>query len=95
MTPKHDLHEMVHSLTETEISTFRKEVLRREGQHIYLQIFDAILAMEEYDEVKLKKLFKGKKTLNNFSIAKNNLDEKILDVRCEHGLTVSSSRFRS
>ena len=83
MTPKHDLHEMVHSLTETEISTFRKEVLRREGQHIYLQIFDAILAMEEYDEVKLKKLFKGKKTLNNFSIAKNNLYEKILDVLCE------------
>jgi hypothetical protein len=83
MTPKHDLHELVHSLTEAELSAFRKEVLRRDGQHIYLQIFEALLEMVDYDEAKLKRMFKGKKTLNNFSIAKNNLYEKILEVLCE------------
>jgi|GEM_PF-2273644 hypothetical protein len=83
MTPKNDLHELIHSLTESEVSVFRKEILKREGQHIYLQVFDAILDMEEYKEEALKKQFKGKKTLNNFSIAKNNLYEKVLEVLCQ------------
>ena len=74
---------MIHSLTEGESAAFRKEILKREGQHIYLQIYDAILEMPEYDEELLKKMFKGKKTLNNFSIAKNNLYEKVLDILCQ------------
>lgn len=80
MTPKHDLFDLIHSLTASEQNSFRKEVLKRKGRHIYLQVFEAILEQEKYDEDALKAKFAGEKTLNNFSIAKSNLYEKILEV---------------
>ena len=80
MTPRKDLFELIHSLTEREANAFRKEIGKRKGRHLYLEVFEAILKMEEYDERSLKKRFSGSKTLNNFSIAKNNLYEKILEV---------------
>jgi hypothetical protein len=43
-------------------------------------LFDAINAQEEYDEVKLKKKFKGETFTNNFSAAKKYLEEAILRV---------------
>jgi hypothetical protein len=83
MTPKFDLFELVKSLTEKEVKVFRTEILKRQGDHVYIKVFDGILAQEEYEEEKLKANFKGSKTLNNFSIAKNNLYEKVLEVMCE------------
>ena len=82
MTPKTDLFELIHSLTDKEIKAFRAEILKRKGDHTYLKVFELILDMNLYDEAKLKSHFKGTKTLNNFSIAKNNLYEKLLDVLC-------------
>jgi hypothetical protein len=69
-------------MTEKEVKVFRAEILKRKGDHIYIKVFDGILEMEIYDEETLKANFDGTKTLNNFSIAKNNLYEKILDVLC-------------
>ena len=82
MTPKVELFELIHSLTEKEIRAFRAEILKRNGDHIYIKVFDLILEMEAYDESLLKSEFSGTKTLNNFSIAKNNLYEKLLNVLC-------------
>ncbi len=80
MTPKHDLYDLIQSLTNTEINAFRKEVGSRAGKKVYLKVFEAILEMESYDEAALKHRFKGEKTLNNFSIAKSNLYEKVLEI---------------
>ncbi len=80
MTPKLDLYDLIHSLTASEQNSFRKEILKRKGRHLYLQVFDAILEQESYDEAALKDQFSGEKTLNNFSIAKSNLYEKVLEV---------------
>ena len=80
MTPKHDLFDLIQSLSNTEINAFRKEVGQRAGKKVYLKVFEAILSMEAYDEASLKTQFKGEKTLNNFSIAKSNLYEKILEI---------------
>lgn len=82
MTPKHDLYELVQSLTNSEINSFRKEITKRKGRHVYLMLFDYLLEMPAYDEEVLKDHFKGEKTLNNFSIAKSNLYEKVLNVLC-------------
>lgn len=83
MTPKLDLYELINALNEGEVKTFRKEILKRKGKHTYLKLFDAIREQEVYDEDKLKLDFAGEKTLNNFSIAKKNLYEKLLDVLCQ------------
>ncbi|MEM0996044.1 MAG: hypothetical protein AAGN35_03145 [Bacteroidota bacterium] len=83
MTPKLDLYELIHALNDGEVKTFRKEILKRRGKHTYLKVFDAIRAQEIYDEAALKEQFAGEKTLNNFSIAKKNLYEKLLDVLCQ------------
>ena len=80
MTPKPDLFDLIHSLTASEQNSFRKEILKRKGKHTYLLVFEAILEMESYDEAALKERFEGEKTLNNFSIAKSNLYEKVLEV---------------
>lgn len=80
MKPKQDLYDLVNSLSSLEVSGFRNEITKRKGKHTYLKLFDALLEMEEYDEYALKKRFKGEKTLNNFSVAKANLYEKILEV---------------
>lgn len=98
MTPKPDLFELVKSLTDGEISAFRKRILGRKGKHVYLQLFEAILEQEDYSEADLKARFKGEKTLNNFSIAKKNLYEKLLEVLCHmpHNQTLETKfdKFR-
>ncbi|MEM7037202.1 MAG: hypothetical protein AAF570_09505 [Bacteroidota bacterium] len=57
-------------------------MLKRKGKHIYLKVFESILEMDHYDEAALKAKFTGEKTLNNFSIAKKNLYEKLMDMLC-------------
>jgi len=82
MTPKSDLYDLVHSLTEKEVKTFRSEIMKRQGDHVYLKVFDTLLALESFDEESVKAQFTGTKTLNNFSIAKSNLYERVLEVLC-------------
>lgn len=80
MTPKHDLFDLIHSMTNSEINALRKEIGQRAGKKVYLKVFEAILEMDHYDEALLKNMFRGEKTLNNFSIAKSNLYEKVLEI---------------
>ena len=98
MTPKADLFELIKSLTESEIKAFRNDVQSRKGKHTYILVFDAINELSAYDEAVLKKKFTGTKTLNNFSIAKSNLYEKLLEVMCllPHHQTIETrfDRFR-
>jgi hypothetical protein len=82
MTPKADLYDLVHSLTDKEVKAFRAEITKRQGDHVYLKVFEALLSMEAFDEEKTKAQFVGSKTLNNFSIAKSNLYERLLEVLC-------------
>ena len=67
MTPKLDLYDLIHSMTASEQNSFRKEINKRKGRHLYLQVFEAILEQETYDEADLKEQFKGEKTLGFFS----------------------------
>jgi hypothetical protein len=82
MTPKSDLYDLVHSLTEKEVKAFRQEILKRQGDHIYLKVFDTLIELQSFDEEIVKAQFEGTKTLNNFSIAKSNLYERLLEVLC-------------
>jgi len=60
------LFDLVKSLTEKEVKAFREEIQQRQGDHVYLKVFDAMLEMETFDEEKAKAQFKGTKTINNF-----------------------------
>ncbi|MFN8393398.1 MAG: hypothetical protein U0176_01850 [Bacteroidia bacterium] len=82
MTPKLDLYDLIQSLTDKEIKAFRSEILKRQGDHVYLKVFDTMLEMQAYDEDRAKEQFEGTRTLNNFSIAKSNLYERLLEVLC-------------
>ncbi len=82
MTPKSDLFDLVHSLTEKEIKAFKAEIMKRQGDHVYLKLFDTLIEMESFEEEKIKAQFVGTKTLNNFSIAKSNLYDRLLEVLC-------------
>ncbi len=83
MTPKSDLYDLVKSLTEKEVKAFKAEIMKRQGDHVYLKVFDILHEMESFDEEKAKAQFQGTKTLNNFSIAKSNLYDRLLEVLCE------------
>ena len=67
MTPKSDLYDLVKSLTEKEVKAFKAEIMKRQGDHVYLKVFDILHGMESFDEEKAKAQFQGTKTLNNFS----------------------------
>ncbi|MFM2376164.1 MAG: hypothetical protein RLZZ165_1261 [Bacteroidota bacterium] len=82
MTPRSDLFDLIQSLTEKEIKAFRTEITKRKGDHVYLKLFDAFLATEHFDEEKAKAQFEGTKTINNFSIAKINLYDRLLEILC-------------
>lgn len=83
MTPKSDLFDLIKSLTEKEVKAFKADIMKRQGDHVYLKVFDSLVEMEQYDEDKAKAQFHGSKTLNNFSIAKSNLYDRLLDVLCQ------------
>lgn len=98
MTPKTDLFDLVHSLTDREAKAFKSEIMKRQGEHVYLKLFDIIRAQEQFDEEKIKSGFEGSKTINNFSIAKSNLYEKLLEVLCampqHQNIETDFDRFR-
>lgn len=74
-TPSNDLHRLIHSLSGEEVRSFRKFAKRNNkgGKNNALQLFQAILGQEEYEEDKIKEKFKGDAIGKNLPSEKNYL----------------------
>lgn len=72
------LFALVKSLNATEKAYFKKYV-QGDGDSNYLKLFDAINAMQEYDEKKLLQKFKNEKFIRNLAVSKTYLFDLILD----------------
>jgi hypothetical protein len=75
-----DLFRLIHSLDKNEKRYFKLSVAKYEtaADSNYLRLFDAVDNLEEYDEEKLKKKFRGQKLQKNFPSEKNYLYRLIL-----------------
>lgn len=75
-----DLYDLIQSLNRTEKAYIKKYGYKqdKDGENVYLKLFDAIDKQKEYDEDKLLKKFKGHKITKQFSAAKNYLYGLIL-----------------
>ncbi len=80
-TPSTDLFQLIKSLSPQEKKYFKQQsrVYAVERENSYEILFDAIDEQEAYDEEALKKKFKGHAFVNQLSVAKNYLYDKILD----------------
>ena len=80
-TPSTDLFLLIRSLSPPEKKYFKQysQGYSEDRDNKYLALFDAIDAQEQYDEEAIKKKFKGSALINNLSVAKIYLTEKILD----------------
>lgn len=80
MPEKNEIHKLIHSLTPNEKAYFKKFAYKskNDSDNHYLQLFDAILKQDEYNEDALKKKFKHTKLINNFSATKNYLADLIV-----------------
>lgn len=80
MKPSKDLHRLIQSLTMQEkryFKIFATASYTRQGQNNYLRLFDAIEKQNEYDEKKIKNLFKGKTFIKHLPSEKNYLSTLI------------------
>lgn len=79
-TPKDDLFQLIHSLDKQEKRYFKIHACRHVigAQNNYVKLFDAIDSLEEYDEKALKQLFKNEGFTKQFHVAKNYLNQMIL-----------------
>jgi len=79
---KPDLFQLIKSLDGNEKGYFKKYSLIHSSEagsvNNYLRLFDAIDAMQEYDEQEIKRLFKGEKFLEQLSVTKNYLYNSVL-----------------
>lgn len=74
-----ELFQLVHSLTKAEKRQFRIMTKQENGQDSnQVLLFDAILAMDEYNEEVLRKSFADQSLLNHFAVAKGYLQDSIL-----------------
>jgi hypothetical protein len=81
MTPRTDLHQLIHSMTATERRYFRLfSRLQDPGtEWNYLRLFDALLAQEEYDEEAIKKeVFPDSRIAKNLAVEKHYLYDQLL-----------------
>ena len=81
MTPRLHLYELIRSMTRTEVVTFKEHATkRRKNSKVkYLQLFNVIRGMEQYDESVLREKFKGEGFMNNLSHYKAYLYNNILE----------------
>jgi hypothetical protein len=87
------LFELIKSLTKSEKRHFRLFTSFQNGDKSYLQLFDKLEAMAEYDEQKL--FFQGN-SRNNISVAKSYLNGQILrSLRNYHSSMSVSSKVHS
>jgi hypothetical protein len=80
MKPSKDLFNLIKSLGQTEKRYFKMYAAKLSDgrEHIYLQLFQAIDNMAEYEEDLLKEKFKGKGFIKQFHVAKIYLTGVIL-----------------
>jgi hypothetical protein len=80
MTPKTDLHQLIHSLTKSEKRYFTLFAKRHviAGENKYIQLFNEIEKQKTYNEYKIKQLLNNEKTYANLSVEKGYLKELIL-----------------
>ncbi len=80
MTPRSDLHQLIHSMTAHERRYFRLSAATQEGngKKNYLRLFDAILAQEEYREEEIKQQFAGEAIGKNLAVEKHYLYSLLL-----------------
>lgn len=80
MTPKDDLHQLIHALTKSEKRYFnlfaQQHVIGEKNS--YLTLFKAIYKQKEYNEFALKKDLINEKSIKNLAAEKYNLKELIL-----------------
>ncbi|MEM9822067.1 MAG: hypothetical protein AAF985_13385 [Bacteroidota bacterium] len=77
MTGNDDLFQLIQSMSKSEKRYFKLDAQKstsKGGKNKYVQLFDAINSMEEYDEAKLKK----KAFVKHLSVEKGELYRKIL-----------------
>lgn len=82
MAASNDLHRLIHSLTPSEKRYFRLNVqpyIRKTG-NLYLQIFDAVLEQETYDQKALIEKLSRDRPIKRFSAEKNYLYQLLLKV---------------
>ena len=85
MTPSEDLFLLIRSLSQTEKAYFKKFIFNqsKEGDTVYLKLFDAIDRQKIYDEAAIKSQFKGASFTRQLTKAKYdlyNLKERVLKV---------------
>ncbi len=80
MRPSENLFKLIHSLTPSEKRYFKIYA----EQHIigkrnnYMRLFDAIARQKEYDEIAIKRKFRGEKFIKQLTFTKNALTHKIM-----------------
>jgi len=73
-----DLYLLIRSMSKSEKRHFKLFTSFHAGDKKYVQLFDAMDKLKEYDEKKLKQLFEGERFLIQFSVAKNYLYKLIM-----------------
>ena len=81
MKHRDSLFKLIHSLSKNEKGYFKKYMSRYSfnADTRLVKLFDAIEKQEEYDEIKLKKLFEGDNIVKHLSVSKNHLHQSILE----------------
>lgn len=84
MKPKDDLFRLIKSLSQGEKRQLKLLASSGSQNKNYLQLFDAIEKMDEYDEQKIKKKFTGKALARHLPSEKNYLQSGILKMLRNH-----------
>ncbi len=71
--PSDDLFALIQSLTQSEKKHFKHFTSKKGGNKKYLKLFTAIENQKVYDEVAIKKLFRGEKFISQLGSIKNYL----------------------
>lgn len=81
MTPSNELFLLIKSMTGPEKGYFKKHsaIHVLHGENIYVKLFDAIDSLDEYDEEKIKKLFRKESFIEHFAVIKNYLFKQICE----------------
>lgn len=82
MTSTDELFKLIHSMTKSEKRYFKLNASQnlRNGKSNYLEFFDMVARMQEYDEEKLMRKLKGTKLAENLASVKYQLTQLILRI---------------
>ena len=79
-TPSDDLHKLIKSLTPSERGYFKKFASLSYGKESnYMRLFNAIEQQDEYEEKKIKQIFKNETLIKHLPSEKNHLYKIILE----------------